>query len=887
MKKYILTVAMALLGAAAVLNAVPAKPGKHLYIQPDGSTLVIHVHGDEFYHWTTDESGAVVEVNEKGFYVPAPMPQGEHFGGRAAAALDAALIRERRASQPRTRTATVYHFPVILVNLKNASIQGTVQNVTFQSSTAQQDFYNLLNQQGYSANGGTGSVHDYYWDNSMGQFDARFDVYGPYDYDCNNGTVTADAAAAVILWSVIKAHDANIDWTQYDNDGDGYVDMVFMYYAGKNSAEGASGTIWPHKWNFGAGTNEVYNTRLDGKRFNVYACTSELSLGPSYNWGMCGIGTCAHEFSHTQGLPDFYDTNNSSTTDWDGDAGATYNYDIMCSGNYNNAGRTPPYFTAEERIMMGWLGGLADLPAAGNVTIPALNTNYGGRLLTSNRTGDGEYFVFECRSGTGWDAPLQPGLLVYHVDKSTRYTISYHTQSGGTAGSWTGYEVWRSHSQYVNANGSHPCCYIIPAADPGNLDYSQSYTNLPFPGASGVTRYIPSDWEGNTYGTLDNISFNAHGTYLDTECAVVTFQLGENFRGVTGSVMNTAGDAVAGATVSAYSCGPVLSSPSGSSIFRISGRIPDRLLMQTTTDGDGVYSFNLSEYEGSSVDIEVAASGYITRYESVAVSNNLETKDFVLHQLGGQAASGSVLRKTDADDSVYLLGFTSTGTSLASISFTSEELAPYAGLKILKLGFLYTLGDGSASGVYGIVDFGTTRNVLQVSNPHAESWNVLDVSGANLRIPSGEDCHFGYALTDCTYGYPFVYAKETYQSGGLELDFWPSGYDNWRTDVDWSSFTNGNLLIYVELEEPATVAYNTISNPGYGTYRVGDSFALELNEVEGERKPGSAVQWYFDDEPVSGASLTLRYPGVHLVEARFTTTGGKTKVVELEINVNP
>ena len=59
------------------------------------------------------------------------------------------------------------------------------------------------------------------------------------------------------------------------------------------------------------------------------------------------------------------------------------------------------------------------------------------------------------------------------------------------------------------------------------------------------------------------------------------------------------------------------------------------------------------------------------------------------------------------------------------------------------------------------------------------------------------------------------------------------------------------------------------------------------NNLPGARKPGTAIQWFFDDEPVSGSSVPLKYPGRHVVEARFTTTEGKTKVVELEIEVQP
>ena len=93
-------------------------------------------------------------------------------------------------------------------------------------------------------------------------------------------------------------------------------------------------------------------------------------------------------------------------------------------------------------------------------------------------------------------------------------------------------------------------------------------------------------------------------------------------------------------------------------------------------------------------------------------------------------------------------------------------------------------------------------------------------------------------------------------------------------------------MIYVELDDSSNVDYNSIDNPGYGSYRVGDTLTLKLNEAEGVRKPGTTITWYYDDEPVSGSSVTFKYPGNHLIEARFTTTEGKTKIVELELNVS-
>ena len=895
MKKTILLLAI-LAVTAQITSAIPAKKGKIVRIQPDGSRITIQLHGDEFLHWTTTEDGTVVAQDSTGMFRPASKPVKEMFGGRQASDAAAAAIRARRSASlkaPMTRSSvTTYHFPVILVEFSDQK---------FSINDTQGAFDRLLNQVGYSDNGATGSVHDYYWENSMNTFDAVFDVFGPvplsgsvsdygssvsYQYNGGSGDQAAKA-----LYQACQALDGSIDFSQYDNDGDGYVDMVFMYYAGFNEAEGAPATtIWPHKWSFsswdyynsrtdsqGEYINGYSNTSFDGKFIDVYACTSELQ-GTS-GTTMCGIGTCAHEFSHTQGLPDFYDVNYDNYGD--GEAGATYHYDIMCSGSYNNSGRTPPYFTAEERIMMGWLDGYEDLPSKGVITIPSVNTNFAYKMMTSNDTGDGEYFVLECRSGKGWDAYLEPGLIVYHADKSTKNSVTFKIASNRSY-TLTPFEIWNNASQYVNASGSHPCFYIVPAANQDDLNYSSSETKLPFPGAGDVFFFIPKDWEGKTYGLLKDIAFDPDGN-------LVTLNRIENSPGICGLVQNSSGEAVQGATVNIYvsketSPSNIIGNTGG--IQKISGRILDNLKMSVTTDENGFFSLNLSEYSGSDVDIEVTAKGYITKYETIHITDELQSKNFKMR--GINEPIDYTLRKFSALEDIYGLGYGSTCNTYASISLTAEELTDYVGRKILSLTFAYSTGeDGSVSSVYGIIDAGGSRVLTsKVSSPTSSAWNTIDLSSSNLYIEAGKDYNFGYGLLNCTYGYPMLFSYEEAVEGGFNY-YLAQSSTSVASDFTWSEVPGyGNLMIYVVIDDSSEVNYNYIYNPGYGNYSVGDTFELTLVEAEGDRKPGTPIQWFFDDEPVNGEGIVLKYAGRHLVEARFTTTEGKTKVVELEINVN-
>ena len=497
MRKNIILALVALLAGFQLMTAIPARPGLREYVQPDGTRIVIRQHGDEFAHWTTDVYGRLVELGEDGYYRPARHASMDEI--RQHAASRRAAARMNRAAR-RAKNAPVAigqkHFLVILVEFSNKKFST--------SSDPNAAFNDLLNQHGYSVNGGTGSARDYYYENSHGVFEPIFDVYGPvqldttYAYYGENNFRGDDKRPEEAIIDACRKLDGDIDFSQYDNDGDGYVDLVFMYYAGKGEADGGtSTTIWPHQWEISSAGKSL---ELDGKQIDSYACTNEV-VGSGELYGkMCGIGAACHEFAHAMGLPDFYDADYTTN----GQAAGLFFFSTMDSGSYNNESRTPPFFNIEERIMLGWLkeeDAIRDFPKTGTYTIPSVDENVAYRTLTDK---DGEYFVYECRGSNGWDASLYShGLIVYHVHKSDRtIKLAYGSTTARTL-----WEDWKSYNS-INENGSHPCFYIIPSADQDNLlyghskyagdyyfDYDKS-DGIPFPGSKRVTSYTPKSWNG-------------------------------------------------------------------------------------------------------------------------------------------------------------------------------------------------------------------------------------------------------------------------------------------------------------------------------------------------------------------------------------------------------
>lgn len=488
MKKIIFVLVASLCALQAL--AIPAKPGRLVFTQPDGSTIGVYRHGDEWGHWLTDDRGRVITKDSDGFFREA--------GVSVAQASTAAKIRRQAVQRARRAPAGKVaigqkHFLVILVAFSDCAFSA--------SSDPKTAFSNLLNQPGYSVNGGTGSARDFYYDNSHGIFEPIFDVYGPVTLSQNKAYYGAnddndnDLRPEQAVIDGCRALDSQINFADYDNDGDGEVDLVFMYYAGYGEADSDDeDSIWPHQWEISSADKSL---SLDGKKIDRYACTNEVE-GYGENKGkLCGIGTACHEFGHAMGLPDFYDIDYTDN----GQAAALFTFSTMDSGAYNNNGRTPPYFNMIERIMLGWLdeSALLTFEKSGPVTLSGVNNNIAYKTPTDM---DGEFFVYECRTSEGWDRYLDAhGLIVYHVDRSDR-TVNIGIENVKASELWTNWQNYNS----INENGKHPCFYIVPAADQGNLLFghflyqgyyyfdSDEADKIPFPGSSSVSTYAPVSW---------------------------------------------------------------------------------------------------------------------------------------------------------------------------------------------------------------------------------------------------------------------------------------------------------------------------------------------------------------------------------------------------------
>lgn len=400
------------------LSAIPAKRvSKNVTI--NGRTVTLTHSGDEHCKYYMGSDGKRYRALEGGTF--APMTNAEfttmrqHAQQRRATTDQRRMARAKKAPGRGIAPATEGQYEgdrkglVILVNYSD---------VKMKSGSTQSAFNDMMNQEGYNKNGHIGSVHDYFKAQSYDKFNLTFDVVGPVQvsktmaYYGKNDSDGNDVHPGEMVIEACKLADKSVNFKDYDWDGDGEVDQVYLIYAGYGEASGnnVDNTIWPHEWTlseaktWGDGSGAL---TLDGVRIDTYACSSELR--GTTGSVMDGIGTACHEFSHCMGLPDLYDT--AGTENFGMDA-----WSLMDYGAYNNDGSVPAAYTAYERMYAGWLKPTVlsdETQVKGMKPITSSTDSY----IIYNEKNKNEYYVLQNIQQEGWNVGAYGhGLLIMHVD---------------------------------------------------------------------------------------------------------------------------------------------------------------------------------------------------------------------------------------------------------------------------------------------------------------------------------------------------------------------------------------------------------------------------------------------------------------------------------------
>lgn len=527
MKKILLSIAFALMGIASGF-AAKAYSGIITVTQSDGTELNVRIYGDEHFNWLTTEDGVLLVQEGNNYYIAETTSYGtlkatkfiaHNANKRVSAEIKAikkqnhsrfrsyAIEQASTAKAMGTGNNGVKYFPhsgspkalVILVEFSDTTfrsgekaknvfehfLKGNVEDALpdgYEAYTGSYKNKNLLRNKG--------SVSDYFYDMSKGTYTPQFDVVGPYKLNHTSlyyGQGKKDNTYALVS-DACKAADKDVDFSQYDADGDGMVDLVYIIYAGyPASMSGNPNDIWP-KSGPGDGSFGTY----DGKQVCRYGVHAELNFGWAMNqkngFLLSGIGLFCHEFSHTLGLPDLYPTVDASKVDNQNPE----MWDLMDGGEYTfNGGYCPTPYSPWELDVMGWTSPVELGDEAKQVT---LNSYYKERTAYKINGENDEYLLIQNIQKGGWWNGIanvyNTGMLIWRIDYGTK-DVNLFDNPNNT--------IDKPKVMIVPADG-----YVISDYNHGkgkkwtDDEYKESLKGDPFPGTGDVKELLSVELNNST-----------------------------------------------------------------------------------------------------------------------------------------------------------------------------------------------------------------------------------------------------------------------------------------------------------------------------------------------------------------------------------------------------
>lgn len=542
MKKILLSLAFALMGFASAF-AAKAHPGLTTINQSDGTQLTIRLNGDENAHWYETSDGVLLVQVGANYYIA----QVEEDGSLKATPQLAHNVEERGTVEKRaiekqdkefffaTAKANwnvaqakrigisdiqIPYFPHGKVNGKNPKVLVILVNfsdVKFQSSDPQATFNHYLNAEAGEAAPAAnnsyrqdascqnfGSAKQYFSDISQGQFTPEFTVLRPVEVSKSATYYGRNSGSASDLYYIDLAKEAcqlakaQIDFADFDQNGDGYVDLVYFIYAGYGECFGDNDAnlLWPKavRSEFSVGDAKFYHFGLQCE-LNSTPKEKDESGRPM----LTGVGLFLHEFTHTMGIPDVYPTVKSAQVD---NQNPEY-WDLMDSGEYTYNGYCPTPYSPWEMDVMGWAAPTELDKTPQQISLESYADN---RKAYKIKGENDEYLLIQNIQKTGWWRYLfGNGLLVWRIDYP--YTeVSTNRSLNNTVG--------KPNVMIVPADD-----YVISEYQAGTglkwttTEYRASLRGDIFPGTTGRTNLLEAKLNNSTMtNLLYNIKQNEDGT---------------------------------------------------------------------------------------------------------------------------------------------------------------------------------------------------------------------------------------------------------------------------------------------------------------------------------------------------------------------------------------
>lgn len=497
-----------------VAYAMPAYPGRIAVIEGD-DTVSIYLRGDENIKYAIDDEGYTLLHTDScwvyavadgdGYAVPGKEGLFTHKGQFRKSANQRGLKPRRSLVQLRGNENQNYELSRRKPVIGNRRVLVILMEFTDLPFTKTADDFNaLFNGKDYRIDGANGSVADYFNYVSYGQLSLKADILGPFTtlfphrfYGENTSAGGGDANPYAMFKEALDQASKQVNLSDYDIDGDGYVDNIHIIYAGYGEEAGASSSaIWAHEMTFPEIT-------CDGMKVSKYSCAPELR--GYMGGGISRIGPHCHEIGHALGTMDFYDTDYSEGGEYPG----TGNWDIMASGSWNDEGVNPANFNPYTKAYdFGWCVPQS-LPADSAIVIgPSSEAN---RIYRIDTDVAGDYYLMENRQRQSTDCSIPgEGLLIFHIGPDIERFAEQNA----------------INSRYPQQ--CYPVCASSTYASP--FQSAKSYGEInsagcPFPGSSGNSVF-------SSASTPAALTFSGRDTQIDLHDIK---QIGENICLVNGS----------------------------------------------------------------------------------------------------------------------------------------------------------------------------------------------------------------------------------------------------------------------------------------------------------------------------------------------------------------
>lgn len=525
-----------LISTHAAMATVRMSPEPAKVVQADGTVLTIIGRGDEHDHYFTTTDGVLLFHRGNDFFIARidamgnllPTTQLAHEKSLRKAQEQQLVSQQKRHLFYNRLRKNPRHVPT--VNEYNGDypalpstgsprilvILAEFADVKFIDSDPIPVFdqyfnYDTIDRElgNGTARRNFGSVGKYYRDMSFGQFNPQFEVMAKVTLDENLHYYGQDGNERVdtlfrnrfIPDVCQKAYEQGVDFSNYDNDGDGIVDLVYIIYAGYAQSWTGNSTdcIWPKTGTYECGP-------FNGKTVNLYSANSELNAYPgAFNneVRINGVGLACHEFGHCLGLPDIY----ASTNEARHACNHSMEYwDIMDLGEYVQNGYYPSEFNPWEREVLGWMT-METLETSGNYVLPRLSADSrkAYRIVNDNDPTGNEYLILQNIQDTLWNRRQQGhGMLVMHVDFQPEVFAIYSNAVNN--------EVGHSRFTFIPADGEYISQHAVDEVNITSDMFRASHWGDPFPGDADVHEILGFDmYTGRLNKQLLNITETADG----------------------------------------------------------------------------------------------------------------------------------------------------------------------------------------------------------------------------------------------------------------------------------------------------------------------------------------------------------------------------------------